>query len=132
WDQAMSAGAGGHFDVMGVHDYANANAVGGAVSWLAGHGMAGMPVFLGEVGVSSDPAHSGSDALQATFLNSAFGSQAAVVQWYDLRDDAIWTPDGLSILTQPAGYGLYHRDGTAKPSAGLFSSLAGTPPPPPP
>lgn len=133
WDQAKAAGAMGHFDVMGVHDYTGSVvAPGGAASWLSANGLSGMPIFLGEIGVSSDPAHAGSDAIQATLIKGAFASNATVIQWYDLRDDAIYDPTGTSVMIQPAGYGLFQRGGAPKASASVFSALAGSAPPPPP
>lgn len=103
---------------------------------MAAHGDGGKPIWMTELGWSTQSTEPKScnvgakagtkplgvtEAKQAEFLSAAYSCLAAdpyigVALWFGLQD----VPHSKSL----GGYGLYRRDGSAKPSAAAFKGLA--------
>jgi hypothetical protein len=104
---------------------------------MARHGDGDKPIWMTELGWSTESTAPRSctvgkfagqkplgvtEAQQAQFLNEAYGCLAAdpyvtVAFWFGMQD--------FTGSPHAGGYGLYRRDGSAKPSAAAFGALAG-------
>jgi len=127
WVDGLYA-AGAKFDIAAYHDYsggsaASANGSATAIQgWFAGHGFAG-PLWLGEFGVQEN---SLTDTNQQSYFTGVIQSSnpSAVIMWYSLRDDDIYT--GATTLDHHEYYGLAQHDLTLKQGFCAYHALVAT------
>ena len=126
---------GGRFDIAAFHNYIGApSAIAEAHAYrdvLDGTGRSGTPIWLGEYGV---PDASAGDASHQQLMQAILGggSDLAMAQWYNLRDDfAMSCCPPVVVVTGHWGL-LQHDDCTVKAGFASMAALLGGDPSQPP